>query len=315
MQRRGRTASGAQRWYCCCCGKSATRKRPDRQKAAARYWFSKWLTGYRSLGDLAQLARVKPRTLQRWFEPLWVQPPLVPLATTHLCLILDATSLASRQRVILIVRSLQVVVDWQLTERENQTSWSVLCARVPAPKVAVCDGQRGLLTSIAIYWPNTLIQRCIIHVHRQALAWLTQHPQTLAGQELRQIVQALLTVRTRRQKRRFIRRFCRWQHHYQVFLGERSFGDPLPSGRLSWWYTHRKLRATRSLLANALPDLFRYIGHPEIPRTSNHLEGGVNSPLQELRYRHRGLSLPRRELLAVHYLSRRSNQKPPRNVV
>lgn len=128
------------------------------------------------------------------------------------------------------------------------------------------------------------------------MLWITQRPKTLAGQDLRILVRSLLSVRTRRQKRRWIRRWRGWHRKYQKFLNERSYYDPA-NGKRSWWYTHRKLRAVRSLIRNSLPDLFAFVGHPEIPRTSNYVEGGINSRLKELLHRHRGLSLKRKRVL------------------
>lgn len=311
MQKRGLTARGTQRWYCPSCRVSATRKRPDKILAGHTYWFHLWLTGTKSLREIAVEARVSARTLERWFEPLWELPNQVrPEQDT--VLILDATSLESRCRVILIARNLTEVRYWHIADRENSMSWNTLCSALPAPSTVVCDAQKGLLTAIHTLWPETYIQRCVIHVHRQAFTWLTKHPKTEAGRELRDIVHALLSVQTRRQKRRWIRMFHKWEHRHGPFLSERTKAEP--GSARKWWYTHRILRGTRSLIRNAIPDLFRYVAHPKIPRTSNLLEGGINAPLQERRFRHRGMQISHKEVLAAHYLQSRSEQKPPRNV-
>jgi hypothetical protein len=314
MQKRGKTAKGTQRWFCPACSVSAVRTRADKRLSADRLWFSRWLTGTKSLSEIACDARVSTRTLQRRFAPLWDEPPPSPPKTPDAVLVLDATSISGKDRVVLIVRSPEAVRHWAVADRENAASWVSACSAVPAPGTAVCDAQKGLLLAIRSCWPETKVQRCVVHVHRQASLWLTQQPKTEAGKELKAVVDALLSVRTRRQKRRWLRRFRKWAAKHAAFLKERTEGEQGP-GKRKWWYTHRQLRAVRSLLANALPDLFRYVGHAEIPRTTNHLEGGINSPLQELRRRHRGLSVGRREALAAHYLSKRSRKKPPRNVV
>jgi transposase-like protein len=213
----------------------------------------------------------------------------------------------------LIGRTPQHVVWWIFAERESYDSWDIFCSHVPAPSAVVCDGQRGLFAAIRGYWPKVPFQRCLIHVLRQALAKLTLHPKTPAGQDLRKLVRQLPTIRTRRQKRRWIRRWKHWRRKYHRFLTERSYGD-IQNKRRSWWYTHKKLRAVRSLIQNSLPYLFTFIGHPEIPKTSNHVEGGINSRLKELLHRHRGLNLIQKQALVSWFLALKQPQKPPRNV-
>ena len=148
----------------------------------------------------------------------------------------------------------------------------------------------------------------------QALTKLTRNPKTLAGQDLRKLGKQLPTIRTRRQKRRWIRLWKHWHSKYHYFLAERSYGD-IKNKKRGWWYTHKKLRAVRSLIQNSLPHLFTFIGHPEIPRTSNYVEGGINSRIKELLHRHRGLNLAQKQTLVSWFLALKQPQKPPRNVL
>ena len=206
-----------------------------------------------------------------------------------------------------------IPVSWMDCARECYDAWVVflkdLSWRGVTPEVVVCDAQRGLLKAIREVWPQVKIQRCLIHVVRQARTWLTQHPRTKAGRELLVLVKELPRIQTKRQKRRWVRMFWRWYRHHEKFLKDRSYS---PSGK--WWYTHRRLRGTRSLLKNALPDLFRFVTDPSIPKTSNHVEGGLNSRLKELFRCHRGFSLQRKLILAAWYLALRQGQKPTRKL-
>jgi len=316
MQRRGKTASGIQRWYCPKCRKSGVKRNPSQSERHKRALFLKWLCGTESLDACAQRHGVSRRTLQRWFEPFWTRcpAPIAPHTLEDQPLILDAVSIEPRRMMALIGRTREHVVWWTFAERESYDSWSLFCSRLPRPSAVVCDGQRGLFAAIRDRWPMVPFQRCLIHVLRQALAKLTLHPKTPAGKDLRKLVKELPTIRTRRQKRRWIRRWKRWRRRYHGFLAERSYGD-VQNKRRGWWYTHKKLRAVRSLIQNSLPYLFTFIGHPEIPRTSNHVEGGINSRIKELLYRHRGLSLIQKQALVSQFLAAKQPQKPPRNVL
>jgi len=220
------------------------------------------------------------------------------------------------QRVVLVAQDVRrYPVTWAFAERETFDGWWQVLKGLRAagiePRFVVCDGHTGLLKALRIIWPCALIQRCLIHVVRQARLGLTQNPKTPAGQALLDLVKRLLKIRTRRQRRRWLRAYRLWLCRYDAFLRQRTLN---PSGPRRWWYTHRKPRGVRSLLNNSLPNLFHFIRYPEIPRTTNHVEGGINSRIKDLFRRHRGLSLNRKTILTAYYLSsRQPPQKPTRD--
>lgn len=88
------------------------------------------------------------------------------------------------QQVCLIIRSPLYVVNWGFAPWESSASWDVLLVTMPPPTVIVCDGQKGMLLSIARCWPETRIQRCLFHVWQNIRSKLTLHPQTEAGIDL-----------------------------------------------------------------------------------------------------------------------------------
>lgn len=315
MIRWGKTKAGSIRWFCGTCKVSGTRKRKDNRERMRLFLFVHWLTSKDTLTDIGNDVGVTIQTLWRWFEPLWEHPPSsLPLPDTRI-LVLDGTSVVPRRLMLLIAgdEKARQPVSWMPVERESHASWNAFLVRLKgdglAPDFVVCDGQRGLLKAIRATWPEAKIQRCLVHVIRQASAWLTRNPKTIAGKELLEIVEALSRVRTRRQKRRWIRSFRRWSVKHGAFLKERT---QMVSGR--WWYTHRKLRATASLIRNAIPDLFRFSSRPSVPRTSNHVEGGLNARIKELFRCHRGMSVQKKLVVASWYLALRQGQKPTRNV-
>jgi hypothetical protein len=316
MQQWGTTATGSQRYRCAPCQITRVRNRPDNSIRYHRSLFLRWSMGKSTLTELASAVGVTRQTLTTWFRPFWSAPPIAVLANNPRTIILDGTSLEWRQIAVLIAHdpAQSRPVAWSVVDRERYSTWFWFLAHLKqqgiSPSFIVCDGQRGMLAVIRSIWSATLIQRCVIHVHRQARLWLTKAPQTIAGQELLVLTNNLLTIKTRRQKRRWIREFKRWLRKHNHFIKERSWN---PEGT-HWWYTHRKLRAVRSLLRNSTPDLFRYVNHPiEVPRTTNHLEGGVNSRIKELIRSHRGMRTPRKIALTKWYLAVRQEKKPTRN--
>jgi hypothetical protein len=65
---------------------------------------------------------------------------------------------------------------------------------------------------------------------------------------------------------------------------------------------------------NALPHLFTFSGIIDVPRTTHHVEGGVNARLKELVLRHRTFSPEHKRVLAAYFLASKAFEKPTRKV-
>lgn len=313
MQRWGETAAHTTRWRCIHCQVSTIRKRPDVHTASRYQLFLSWITGTKSMTDIARSRHVSRQSITAWFQPFWKKCPVPSVPEEPaMVLVIDGLYLESRNHCVLIGKTPCAVVFWMFTERETYGSWLLFCRQIPAPRVVVCDGQRGMRASLRDAWPHARIQRCVVHVFQLATARLTRRPKTDAGRALRILVHQLFDIRTKRQKRRWVRVYRRWRKRYDRFLKERTIGEQ-PGKKRTWWYTHKRIRSVRTLLDNALPELFTYIGHPEIPRTTNHVEGGINSRLAELLHRHRGIPLEKKEVLVATFLSMKQREKPTRN--
>lgn len=317
MQRWGKTRAGTQRYRCRLCATTAVRSRPDSRARIYQRLFVRWLTKSTHLVGLARENHCTIRTLQTRFKSYWSFEPRPKCPSFQpTIIVLDGLGIVSRRLVVLVIQDPlhRQPISWTFASHESYEHW--LGALYPLrkaginPTYAVCDGQRGLLKALSAVWPNIKLQRCLIHVIRQARAWLTQRPKTPAGQVLLCLVKDLLMVRTRRQRRRWIRRYRRWLTRYDNFFKERTYSTGV---KRRWWYTHRKLRAVRSLITNSLPYLFTFVRYPEVPRTSNHVEGGINSRLKDLMRIHRGLPPERKRILVAWYLATRQGQKPTRN--
>ena len=308
MQKRGKTAAGTQRWYCTFCEESSTKRRPDHQERSKEKLFKQWLTGNATLGEIARSQGVSVRTLQDWFRSCWQRPCAAILKQPADILVLDATGM-SRECVLLVVLNTETnaPVAWYSAVRETYLTWKPLLGAIPyTPMHLVCDGHQGLAKAAKERWPDILIQRCHAHVLREMRGFLTLNPKLPAGIALRILVEEMKLIQTRRQKRRWVRKVFAWDRKYKHFLKEKT-----KTLEGHWRYTHRRLRRARSHLFNALPDLFRYIKNSRVPKTSNQLEGGINSPIKDLARKHRGLVTYKKLVLASLYLKKRG-EKPPR---
>lgn len=146
------------------------------------------------------------------------------------------------------------------------------------------DGQKGLKKAISEVFPEVIHQRCIIHIQRMSLIYLTRYPKTEAGIMLRYWVKKLHEIDTLEKRDDWIYQFNNWCRLFDSYLKEKSFSL---SGKK--WYTHKTLRKTRALIKNALPNMFHYLDNPDIPKSTNGLECRFSYLKNNLRI-HRGLS-------------------------
>lgn len=232
-------------------------------------------------------------------------------------ILLDGIGIGSM--VCLIARTPEFVIGWTWVGWESSTTWAKLLEQFPAPTVAVCDGQKGILLAIARCWSGARVQRCTFHVWQNIRVKLTLHPQTEAGCELLQLTRDLWQVKILPQAECWEQRLLAWHGQYGGFIRERTYKSETEPGRRRWWYTHRNLRSAYKQLDKLLRDkqLFTHLemGLTDIPipRTTNYVEGGINSQLRTKLKLHRGMSEEHQRRLVEWYLySRTEGAKPPR---
>ena len=318
LQKRGLTAAGTQRWLCPKCRQSATKQRPDLAKAQTLQRFVAWLLGKQSQAELG----IPERTWRRHVGWCWdVVPKPTLTGEVHPIILIDATRVGNL--VCHVARTPQYVTNWHWAGWESSNTWAMTLEPLPAPLVVVCDGQKGILLAVARCWPDTRIQRCLFHVWQNMRTKLTLHPQTEAGQELLALYRQIWDVKTMQQAERWERQFWYLYATYETFLRQRTYYESPQTGKRRWWYTHRGVRSAYRQIDQLLRDrqlftfldaeLLKLTGQP-IPRTTNHVEGGINSQLKEKLKLHRGLTQTHQQRLVDWYLySRTEHGKPPRN--
>lgn len=308
MWRHGTTDTGKVRWYCQRCKKSGIKKRPD---VASRQWVNimrRWLIEGVKLKTIA-----KERKLHLHYVQTKCAETLRGMSNNNHSAILDSTKpllldgtwIVPKKLAVLIASDADKIIHWRFILTENIEAWQSFLSELSGqPKAIVSDAQKGLLLAVNLRFGNIHQQRCLAHIVRQARLWLTQNPKTEAGLQLLELVDALAAARTLDSADNWSHSYQTWLIQWQDFLKERSYFEQ----STRWWYTHRKLRATRSLLTNAWPHLFIHISH-DIPNTTNALEGGINGPLKFVFKEHRGLSLEHKKALVNIFLNERLREK------
>ena len=144
------------------------------------------------------------------------------------------------------------------------------------------DWGKQIKKAVDEIYPNSIIQRCLTHIFRQIKINISQNPQSDCWKELQKII----TFENFKNEQNFIKKFTEWEEKWFEFLKEKS------SKWNNYWYTHRKLRASRSHIKNAIPYMFSYLSDENIKRSSNALEW-LNWVLSDQIKRHRGLRINR----------------------
>lgn len=311
MIRWGLTRQGRQRFRCVACLQTGIKKRPDTEEKNREVLFERWLLKTETLERLAHMRHTKPSALVKSFSNFWskeIEP--LPYRGNGCTLIVDGIIIERGACILIAIDGEGIPITWLSCRRENSDSWIRLFELVKRqgvnnPSVIISDAQKGLLGAMKWVFPLIPHQRCLTHVVRLAQAWLTRNPKTIAGQELRLLVGRLYGIKTRDDALFFTKQFDEWRTNHHFFLKEMSI-SPETKRR---WYTHRRLRGVRSLLMGALPNIFTFLEIPDTPRTTNQLEGGVNSPIKALLRHHRGMSTAHRQVLVFRFLRARQRKK------
>ena len=151
------------------------------------------------------------------------------------------------------------------------------------------DGHKSILKAIKKSLPDAVVQRCLVHIQRMCLLWLTRFPRHLAGVELRHLVTQLLWIRTDNDRVHWTRQLESWFDRHKDYLQEKTINQQ--TGR--YWYTHKLLRRSYFTIKRALPNMFHYLVNPAIPSTTNGIEGFFSHLKNHLDL-HRGLTVQHR---------------------
>jgi transposase-like protein len=229
-------------------------------------------------------------TLQRLFYTLLNKAPVVPLIhhdSVHLRI--DASyfkrlCLVCYQDDKLSYTQLFRFSDAERYEEIKEDLTNLLALGLQIASVT-CDGHKATLKAIRQILPGIAIQRCLVHIQRMCLLWLTANPSTDAGKELRPLVLLIHHIRTHNDKLYWIQGLTKWEQKFKDFLKEKSYKQQ--TGR--YWYKHRLIRRSFFTIKRALPNMFCYLDNPNIPNTTNGIESFFGHLKNHLDL-HRGLT-------------------------
>ena len=147
------------------------------------------------------------------------------------------------------------------------------------------DGHKSILKALKHAVPDVVTQRCLVHIQRMCLLWITRYPKQAAGVELSRLVLLLLKVKTHNDRVFWTKSLAEWHEQHKNYLFEKTYNEQ--SGR--YWYKHKLLGRSYTTIKNALPNMFHYLKNPSLPATTNGIEGFFSHLKNHLNL-HRGLT-------------------------
>lgn len=304
------TQQGKQRFKCKICGILFTRTNASVSKANRFVWFREWIVGKQTFSQLVTKSGYSERTLKRYFYdyldhyPTWNIKP-----SQKLNLLIDGTYFPNKLCLVLYrdnnVKATQLyrLTDNEWEEEIAEDLQNLLSLGLQIESVT-CDGLRNILKAVGKNCPGTLIQRCLAHIEREVLNWLTRNPQSQAGKELRRIVLNLSQIKDREQWGYWVVSIVKWHDRHQSYINEKTYNPD--TGR--YWFTHKSVRKSFVQIKRALPDMFHYLDNTAIPKTTNGLESFFGHLKQNISI-HRGLSKKHYANYVKWYLYFKSNEK------
>ena len=244
------------------------------------------MEGY-SVRQIALQSGHNPRKLRRLIDSVLTDSPPVsaldPQATQYL--LFDGTFLHHKESIgVLMDGRTNRLVRGQFGIHENSTPkliafFESMRSEGLRPRSFTVDGSPQVIKVLRTLWPDMVIQRCLVHIQRQGLAWCRISSKTPHARQLRKIFLRVSTINTTAERDTFLDLVNAWDARWRT-----KITAPGKAGRV-----FSDIKQARSMLLRALPDMFHYLDNPHISTTTNALEGYF-SRLKSHYRQHRGLS-------------------------
>ncbi len=294
---------GRQRYRCQDCGSSFVKHKEGVSKSNRLVWFRKWILGKQGIEDIAHDSGYSARQLHRWFGDYLDACPTWTIKTSEpIYLLIDGTYYSNAHCLIVYrAENLRRTLFYRFTtlEDDDEVASDLLNIRSMGFTVAgiTTDGGDNIIRAIEYVYPNVPRQRCVVHVQRECLRWITLHPRSPEARTLRGIVQQLSDVSSVNDKLWWIKTYEHWVEENAEYACEKAIN---PNTGQSY-FVRDNLRKAYIHLKRALPKLFTYIDCPGVPKTTNSIEAFFGHIKDHLRL-HRGLSETRVDNFIKWYL-------------
>jgi hypothetical protein len=249
-------------------------------------------------------------SLKRYFSDYLSNSPTWKIKSSEkVNLLIDGTYFTNKVCLVLYrdnnVKATQIyrLTDGEWFEEISEDLQNLILLGIRIESVT-CDGLPNIIKAVRKVCPETIVQRCVVHIQRECLIWLTRNPQSQAGKDLRCLVKQIHLIKDRTLWGYWVVDLVAWYEQYKDFINEKSYYEPTER----YWYTHKMLRRAFIHIKRALPDMFHYLDNADIPKSTNGLESFFGHLKQNIAI-HRGLSKSHYKNYIKWYLYFKSNEK------
>jgi len=287
-----------------------TRSNPEVAFSNQFVWFEKWVIERQVYKYLVRDSGLSQSSIQRLFHHYLEQAPEILIKNkVKAHLLIDATYFPNDLCLVLYYdHDIRYTQLYRMTDQERYEQMREDLENLKKLGIDIasitCDGHKSLLKAIRKVYPNVLIQRCLIHIKRQSQTWLTKNPKAPVAQQLLFLSKQITYLKTYEQSNQWLADFYHWYERSKIYINEKAFNPD--TGR--YWYRHKMLRQTTSLIIKAIPNMFHYLDDPQIPYTTNRLESFFGHLKEKLDI-HRGLRPKAKRNFIKWYLYFKNNRK------
>ena len=231
----------------------------------------------------------------------------VKIEMEHRDIIVDGTY-SNNNECLLIIRNDNYVLNFKWSKSENFNDYYELLKFIEEPKYLICDGSSPLIKVAKKLWKNIGIQRCLVHIVRNATNKLGKRSPILQNQIFRKHISKLTDIKTLEEAEIWYKDFTNLYNRHKGFIEEKSYRIDEETGEiLSEFRKHKNLFSVCNQILKLYNKdmLFLYL-KVHIPNNTNLLEGGINSPIKNLIRCHRGISISHQKRMCEWYLVSRS---------
>jgi hypothetical protein len=287
LQRNGHYSNGKQRWFCPDCKQSVSWRNSSAKRRRELEWFKRWIVEGFSVRQLSNQSKHSPAKLYRMINYYLKQAPpptILPLAQCR-HFILDGTFLHRPRSLIALMDAAShrvVASKYPASERsvpQLTAFFDGLADEGLCPQSFTVDGNPKVMSVLRTLWPDVTIQRCLVHIQRQGLAWCRTSTKTGYARKLRSIFLQVTSIATIADRDKFRIAVTEWERKSGYLIDRKP-----ETGRV-----FSDIKRARSMLLRALPDMFHYLNDHAIPISTNGLENYF-SRLKSHYRQHRGLS-------------------------
>lgn len=256
-----------------------------------------------TIEEISKASGYSSRQLHRWFDEYLDEYPTWTIRTrTPVYLLIDGTYY-SDNHCLIVYRAENtrrtLFYRFSRSEDDDEIASDLMNIRDMGYEVLgiTTDGGDNIVREVEYVYPDVPRQRCIVHVQRECLNSITLHPRSPEARTLRNLVVRLNDVKSTNDKLWWLSMYRRWVEDNAEYACEKGI---VPNTGQTY-FIRDDLRKAYIHLRRAIPNLFRYIDTPGLPRTTNSLEAFFGHVKDQLRL-HQGLSGTRVDNFIKWYL-------------